>query len=89
MSRRIKRKNKRREILRELVEQCTEKQQEVFARMYGSVDEINNKEIPWATKQCERTIEMNSPEYKLKKELDKYANKGKYLSMLIKGSIYE
>ena len=62
----------RRNILKDLLRQCTEKQQGIFERMYGSIDKIKGTQIPWATKQCERTIEQNSPKYKLEKALDSY-----------------
>lgn len=48
-----------REKLRELLPQCTKKQQEFFIRMYVSVDVIPFEKIDWAIQQVERTIKKN------------------------------
>lgn len=45
--------------LRNLYHQVTDKQKEVFNRMYKSVDEITDDKIEWAITQCERTLESN------------------------------
>lgn len=42
-----------------LYEQCTEKQQLFFNRMYGSVEKIPAEKIEWAISQCQRTIIKN------------------------------
>ena len=49
----------KREKLIELLNQCTEKQQAFFDRMYGSRDTIPSGKINWAIEQCERTIANN------------------------------
>ena len=49
----------KRTLLRELLQQCTIEQQEMFGRMYKSVEDISEDKIPWALQQCERTIEKN------------------------------
>jgi len=49
----------KRKSLQDLLDQCTEPQQNLFARMYVSVEEINTDKIDWAIQQCERTIEKN------------------------------
>ena len=54
-----------REQLREVLSQCTEKQQAFFYRMYPSIDEISMKKIPWAIRQCENTIAKNSRKSKI------------------------
>jgi hypothetical protein len=46
----------------ELYNQCTEPQQEIFNRMYGSTDTIPEEKINWAIQQCERTIFKNNLE---------------------------
>ncbi len=63
-----------RQVLKGLISQCTEPQQELFKLMYGRlygkrsmddakamaindvVDEIEDRKIDWAIKQCERTV---------------------------------
>lgn len=52
-------KDFRRQTLKELYKQCTPVQQELFDRMYRSVDDISEKNIDWAIQQCERTIAKN------------------------------
>lgn len=51
--------NFKREILRDLYNQCTKAQQNLFNRMYKSIDEIKEENIDWAIQQCERTIANN------------------------------
>ena len=46
--------------LRELLEQCTEPQQTLFNRMYGSIDSISEDRIDWAIQQCEGTLKKNA-----------------------------
>lgn len=50
----------RRQTLSELLDQCTEPQQDLFERMYGAVSTIPESKIDWAIQQCERTIEKNN-----------------------------
>ncbi len=57
--------NFKRGILRDLLIQCTEKQQFFFARLYKSVEEIPEARIPRAIQQVEATIKEN-----VEKELD-------------------
>jgi len=45
-----------RKSLRDLLAQCTDKQIDLFNRMYVSVEEIPKEKMLWAFKQCERTI---------------------------------
>ncbi len=52
-------KKEQREALKNLLLQCTEKQINIFNRMYKSVEEIPEEKISWAMKQCERTINKN------------------------------
>ncbi len=62
----------KRDILRELFSQCTEKQQEFFDHMYAyGIENMPEDKINWAIKQCENTIKRNN----LKKEIP---NKKKY-----------
>jgi hypothetical protein len=50
----------RHQKLRDLLNQCTDKQKKFFNRMYGSVDTIPDEKIDWAIQQCENTIKKNS-----------------------------
>ena len=50
----------KREALRELYNQCTDRQQSLFNRMYNSVDEVPEDRLNWAIKQCENTIKNNN-----------------------------
>ena len=52
-------KEEQREALKGLLLQCTEKQINMFNRMYKSVEEIPEENISWVMKQCERTINKN------------------------------
>lgn len=52
-------KNFRKDTLKKLLDQCTEPQQQIFNRMYGSLAEIPDEKIDWAIQQCERTIIKN------------------------------
>jgi 3-methyladenine DNA glycosylase AlkC len=49
----------RKEKLKSLYEQCTKPQQDLFNRMYGSLEQIPPSKIDWAIKQRERTIIKN------------------------------
>ena len=48
-----------RPILRNLLSQCTERQQTFFKRAFGSVDDTSAEKIPSAIALCERTIKKN------------------------------
>lgn len=52
-------KDEKRELLKKLYDQCTEPQQQLFCRMYKSIEDIPEDKIDWAIQQCERTIEKN------------------------------
>jgi 3-methyladenine DNA glycosylase AlkC len=45
-----------RDQLRNLLLQCTKKQQTFFYRMYPSIDKIPPEKLPWAIRQCENTL---------------------------------
>lgn len=57
-------------MLKDLLAQCTEKQQMLFKRMYSHenlelpinevVDQMPDDKIDWAVTQCERTVEKNN-----------------------------
>ena len=57
------------EMLKELLAQCTEQQQVMFKRMYSHnnldlpinevVEKMKDEKIDWAITQCERTVENN------------------------------
>ena len=49
----------RKEKLKSLYEQCTKPQQDLFNRMYGSLEKIPLDKVDWAIQQCERTISKN------------------------------
>lgn len=49
-----------RPILRDLVSQCTESQQNQFDRVFVSVDDCPAEKIPSAIVLCERTIKKNN-----------------------------
>lgn len=52
-----------RQELQDLYDQCTEAQQDIFCRMYGSVGKISMEKIPWAIVQIENTLsKRNSSE---------------------------
>jgi len=53
-------KDYRKTVLTELLGQCTPKQQDLFNRMYGSLEAIPEEKIDWAIQQCERTVEKNN-----------------------------
>lgn len=57
-----------RNILKELLAECTEGQQTMFKRLYSNnielpinevVDKMDTDKIDWAISQCERTVEKN------------------------------
>jgi hypothetical protein len=49
----------RRQTLIDLYNRCTQEQQNLFNRMYVSVETIPDEKIDWAIQQCERTIAEN------------------------------
>jgi hypothetical protein len=54
----------KRQFIKELLSQCTEEQQALFKRMYGSVDTMDEKNMAWAIHQCEATIKSNEEKAK-------------------------
>lgn len=46
----------KKQVLLDLYNQCTEPQQNMFKRMHGSVETIEDDKIDIAIQQCERTI---------------------------------
>jgi len=68
MNERLKESGK--EILKELLSQCTPPQQFMFKRMHchknlqlpinDAVDQIADDKIDWAISQCERTVNINN-----------------------------
>ncbi len=59
-----------RDILKDLLSQCTEDQQMLFKRMYShdnlerdindAVDQMPDDKVNWAISQCERTVYNNA-----------------------------
>lgn len=49
----------KREKIRELLNQCTEPQKDIFNRMYKSIDAIPESKMDNAYDQCCRTLEKN------------------------------
>lgn len=49
----------KRELLREVLNQCTPEQIDLFNRMYKSIDEIPDEKMDWAYQQCLNTIKKN------------------------------
>ncbi len=60
----LKVKEFKRELVRENLNNCTEKQIDLFNRMYGSIWVIKEDEIRHAYNQCRRTVEKNKNEPK-------------------------
>ena len=52
----------KREMIRELLGQCTEDQVGIFNRIYGSIDVIPESKMRNAYVKCARTIEKNQKE---------------------------
>ena len=62
--------NSGKQIIKDLLVQCTEGQQHLFKRMYSpnnlelsindAVDQMDENKIDWAITQCERTVEKNN-----------------------------
>lgn len=67
-----------RDMLKELLEQCTEGQQLMFKRMYShknldlsitdAVDRMDPKRIDWAITQCQTTVKKNHSKWQTDKE---------------------
>ena len=49
----------KREMIRESLNNCTEKQIDLFNRMYGSIEVIKEAQMRHAYNQCRRTLEKN------------------------------
>ena len=49
-------KNYRKQVLTDLYNQCSKAEQDLFNRMYGSLEKISDEKIDLAIQQCERTI---------------------------------
>lgn len=52
--------------LRELLNQCTKGQVEMFNRQYESIDKISFSDMEWASKQLKQYIELNKYKEKMK-----------------------
>lgn len=50
----------KRNLIRPLLQQCTEPQKALFNRMYGSIEAIQEKQMAHAYRQCKRTVEKNN-----------------------------
>lgn len=50
---------KKREMIKNLLQECNEAQIDVFKRMYGSVEEIPPKKLDHAMSQCQNTVHKN------------------------------
>lgn len=50
-------------ILKELYDQLPKPSQDLFNRMYVSVDEIKSEKIDWAIQQCETTLLNDQSKY--------------------------
>lgn len=56
----LKAKEFKRELIREALSGCTEKQISLFNRMYGSIEVIKEDKMRHAYNQCRRTVEANA-----------------------------
>lgn len=52
----------KRELIRKALSGCTEKQTDLFNRMYGSIGAIKEEKMRHAYNQCRRTQEKNKNE---------------------------
>lgn len=52
----------KRELIRKALSGCTEKQTDLFNRMYGSIEVIKEGKMRHAYNQCRRTQEKNKNE---------------------------
>ncbi len=52
--------NIKRELIRKLLKQCTDKQITFFNRMYKSINDIEEKNMKRAYFQCKKTLEANN-----------------------------
>lgn len=55
-----------RQELRELLNQCTKGQVEMFNRQYVSIDKISFSDMEWASKQLKQYIELNKYKERMK-----------------------
>lgn len=46
-------------LLRPMYEKCTADQQDLFCRMYKSVEDVPYDKLPWAYIQCARAVASN------------------------------
>lgn len=51
--------NFKREKLRKVLKRCTSKQQDIFNRMYGSIEIIEEKKMTWAYQQVMSSLTKN------------------------------
>ena len=56
----LKVKEFKRELVRENLNNCTEKQIDLFNRMYGSIEVIKEDKMRHAYNQCRRTRNLNN-----------------------------
>ena len=56
---RIKIADKKRNLIKCLLEECTPAQVAFFYKLYQSIESIPVKKLDWAIKQCENTVEKN------------------------------
>lgn len=52
----------KKKALKEGLARCTEKQKQVFSKMYVSVDAMDDSNLDWAITQVQRTIKNNENE---------------------------
>ena len=52
----------KRGLVKELLDQCTDKQQLLFNRMYKNIDEIKEEKMGIVYDQCKKTVEKNKKE---------------------------
>ena len=50
----------KRNLIRDLLNQCTEGQRELFNRMYKSIEELPEEKMRWAYYQVKSTVEKNN-----------------------------
>ncbi len=50
----------KRNLIRDLLNQCTEGQRELFNRMYQSIEELPEEKMRWAYHQVKSTVEKNN-----------------------------
>ena len=58
-------KNYKTGVLKDLINSCTEKQKNLFKRMYPEgIDNLSDEKFGCAIQQCERTIKKNNEKIK-------------------------